>query len=446
MPPKRDGKPHPLREKALKDDDADEPYPPQNRYKLQAFQLPGQRPDEVLQHALTRVLANLADFKPERKSSLRSLVQPASSARKKLKKIADESRRVRFNDLTAKEWQAVREMTSELGFPLSESGVWDLALQKLTSDQFAYARDGEGYQSTLGSWNAAEHIPQMLSFEVAGEPRHKSICGGMSKLIAQMRVELAARHNVRIIYAARVVAIERGERPGVRLHVAFKPEPGTPEHTSQIEASKAILAVPVAALNTLRFDTALETSQELQEAMVEGKTLFDALRFVRRIPAVKAVAYFDKPWFYEELPKELRDILQSPETERTTGARLRMKGDLFAGAKVLTDVAVRQLYFHGPGGESYRGGPDGPIRAAVVAYCDAAEVEYWTSFTGRMSERASAAAADPDLLDALRVRWKIKFTIDGPCSRLAACESISAWRTGRRHRPLRSVGLRFWPR
>jgi phytoene dehydrogenase-like protein len=165
-------------------------FPQQRRYRLKD----SRSPDDVLIDSLLDQLADVEIQQPPSHGDqeLLDLFHVSKHLTDKLKTLRKRRGRsaAAFTKFSFAEWQTIRALGHATNYPLHETGIWDLALRRLNSESIAYAKDGEGYQSVLGSWNAAEHLPHML-YEAEMARRtdsvHHSVIGGMERVTDRLR-------------------------------------------------------------------------------------------------------------------------------------------------------------------------------------------------------------------------------------------------------------------
>ncbi len=275
-----------------------------------------------------------------------------------------------FKSIPIDYWREIRSRGTFENQRLIDINLWDLVLRRCDPQLFEYIRDGVGYQSLIGPWNAAEHLPALLG-ELGGGTQ-SSIIGGMGRLPVKLREMFTGAGADTKIHTRWILKRIKSLYDG-KLQLDFL----TPGESVSVVATNVVLALPVGAARRVAFEIKDKHLTEPLRQRVGGLNSFleDA---IVSIPALKVVAFFEKPWWWTGLHHSRRQKLLDYDPKLV---QVAPDGE-FGGMKIVTDTPVRQLYFHGRGGYNFRrSGGGGRVGALVVAYCDASEVDYWRSLS-----------------------------------------------------------------
>jgi hypothetical protein len=356
-----------------------------------AYNLRGNRnerklsPDEVLLHAICEVLRRI--IIPEWTNAyIPGYRQKEFEVRQSEMSTANLS----FEYFTIDEWRAVKQYGSVGSRMLRDYSLWEVVQLVLSPEAIAMARDCLGYQTIFGSWNAAEHIPWFLS--EFGNAKYLAIDGGMSLLVNALDRELKKRHGDPVKFVHEVASIQRLSKGRV-YKICFKA-------AEPCYARNILLSISKGALERIAFPAGITLTSELMGA-TGGTTLSEALGCISANPLMKAFVFFKEPFFWNKLhpdhkkgmAESRRCILVNPGEYVANGERVtwRVPGDGdFVCSKVLTDLPVRQLYFHGNhpvkgklgwwrADRAHRSN----IKGMIMAYCDAKDSEYWALIARR---------------------------------------------------------------
>lgn len=324
----------------------------------------------------------------------------------------DRLKEKRFDYFTVPEWIVIKKFGRIDGRRLYEYSLWELVERELGAETFRLARACLGYQTIFGAWNAAEHIPWFIaefgSIQFSGptqseappSPAVAAIRGGMQRLVDAIKVQLG---GVAIHTDATVSSMD-GVVDG-RIKMQMRSRGGG---AITVLARKVICAVSRGALeriswpSTFRLDPVLAT-----QSRAAAPAFGECLNVVVGNPLMKVFALYERPWVWELASNSARLSLAKWDRVRLT----KRSPDLgqssfkipdeaeFVGSRIITDLPVRQLYFHGPadGWWNPKAKLAGRICGMVMAYCDARESEYWARIWRRARSGKTESFSDLDV-------------------------------------------------
>jgi len=146
-------------------------------------------------------------------------------------------------NLSAAEWQDVKENFKIDGRYLYEHGFWNLLHAVMSSEAYKLIMDAGGYNTPMTNWNAAEAIPWYLS-DFGPEAEYRTVVGGMESIPQGL--------------AARFTELGGQIYTGTRLHTFVRDEAGlvrlTFDNAPPVAAQHLVLAMPRRALELLDDD------------------------------------------------------------------------------------------------------------------------------------------------------------------------------------------------
>lgn len=310
-----------------------------------------------------------------------------------------------FDSFTLNEWHVIRNAAmyhdTEYGNQyLYETCLFNILQRELSTEAVTLSQDALGYSSVFGSANAADLIPWFLN--EFGNQTYKTITNGMSELIFKFvdRIDelMKSRSKKQLPwnnFKYKLLSVKK-EKGNYKLRFEDIPK--------LITADKIIFSVSKGALERIHFDHTFKIDPDLGSA-TGGAKLGEVVQAVTAYPLLKAFLFFESDWFWshmdqtnqEHFIKQYRFYEANKEKEekknelhrRINFCRNYEGGHEFVSTRILTDLPIRQIYFHGPQGVWYR--PDAPenakklIKGMIMAYGDSRQAEYWTSLAGRNS-------------------------------------------------------------
>ena len=383
-----------------------------------------------------------------------------AAARSKLSEAVIELRTLlredlKFDFFTIEQWKFIREAGKIDDELLFESCLFSIVENELSSEALALAQDAFGYRTIFGAANAAEHLPWFLN--EFGQVDYKCLKGGMSKLVHWMESRISAHYSSDD-------ARHSWFQPGSKLISVSQVEGAEREYLLKLRvgensvrwyrAKKVILATSKGALERIEFGTEFMMTDALKKATGAG-VFGDAVRCVAGNPLMKAFLFYERPWFWDDLHETQRAAIaqlagaeDAEESARAADAGgsdakpvaptprvLLSPNGQFVCTRILTDLPMSQVFFHGPGGTWWQGREDELVKGMVMAYGDSRQAEIWSSLarrgdSGRRKQEyegdAAFAAAYSDGYDEV---WQ-RFACSTPLYRLMQ-KNISAILRGR---------------
>lgn len=370
-------------------------------------------PAALALHGIAKVLQKVVVPEPVSSDSEQRLVN-VKDLNKKLRKCYESVIFDRFQAFSPKEWRTIKllgKYPNENGLNLYQLGFWDVIQSQLSSEAYSFVDEGLGYQTIIGTWNAADAIPWFLA-DFAGVP-YRSIRGGMGQIPIQLhktfveamtqRTELRPFSEDLVVFQSTKVkkVVWREGTRDVLIHAEI-PVQGSLGASApvRLRASHCLVCVSKGACERMQFVTIGADSRELdlkrrsvmravvphsaessepsirdRDGMlgrIVGAYPDDASRYtlswildcVERQPLLKMFLAFSLAWW-------------EPMWQRTNE-----RSEQNQGFKVFTNLPLRQLYYHFAPRPS--GGAVSPGRASteghegmVMAYCDAKHAAYW---------------------------------------------------------------------
>ncbi len=331
------------------------------------------------------------------------------------KKIADASsnaHRIVHKVFTPVDWRAIQRHGAFGDHALHTLGFFDVIQATLSEDAFKLVEDGLGYQTIIGTWNAAEAIPWFLKdFSFF---KYESLREGMSSLpkaLVDRFAQLAtATHSGATIAPDQLVlrgwilkelsrcVTSDASQPLYRLTFEHhgREEAAHPDWyladrlvaPRHVYAKHVILALPNSAMKANRIainDLRVRRPKRQDPAIAHSlsdKDQWDAyLNAVSAHPLLKIFAVFSTPWW----------MTCTNEGACTADMFNRFiasaDASVFSTTRVFTDLPFRMTYYHGPDSESRIDSSRGLARGMIMAYCDSKHAAYWDSLNDLESKR-----------------------------------------------------------
>lgn len=277
----------------------------------------------------------------------------------RLRELDMDALQVRLATITPREWMMIRKYGNYRNRLLWRVGFWDVLLQELSTEAYAFAHDGMGYESIMSNWNAAEAIPWFLSDFFTPADEYLRIHDGMESLPERLRDRLLPHAAVHLYSTLlRIRAATSGEDLLTLDFVDSSPGK-TPRHFTQ-RAKQVILAIPQGAIRGVDYSGFPEHERSAFAALVErvtGHQLF------------KLFLAYDNAWWVDT------------RIWNCGNAGSPLPVDAGSSGRVFTDLLLRQVYYYGPDKQSDDNRSAGPQsqRAAMLmaSYSDSHYVEFW---------------------------------------------------------------------
>lgn len=343
-----------LRGQHFRDDELRNDSAPYNLADTPERNEKGKTPDELVAMVLERALKELVLVKGGLLRAKTLLV---------LEKLRDKILRTKLDH---EDWKAIQEDARLLGdVRLRDIGLWNLIHHYLSPDAAQLVEDGFGYESVIGNWNLSDAIPWFIDDFGPGQS-YESIEEGFSHVVECLQKLLkseTSRFTCEIFFNTRVRTLSVANEPNVTgvtpttaraghatlryelkatqtalryrhfndhllsQHKADSPEKKDKMSWYAFKANAVILAIPKQPLSKLNVSSLLG-----HRATFDKQTQWDNWKYadrqwrgtldkVRAHRLAKLVQAYRTPWW------------RTPETP---------KG---AGALIITDLPLRQLYY-----------------------------------------------------------------------------------------------------
>ncbi len=382
-------------------------------------------PGALVIHAIAAALQEVRLPEPGR-------VDPANTAR--LVDVKDVNLKLRncypdvlahgFKAFTPIEWRTIKllgKYPTVDGLYLYQLGFWDVVQSQLSSEAYSFVDEGLGYQTIIGTWNAADAIPWFLT-DFFGT--YRSVAGGMGQIPRRLHISfleaMAQRRELNPFKPARVVfqrtrvkkVCWRESDNKVAIEANVDVEDGITA-SCRVAAAHCLVCISKGALEKIKFGVLASDDQEEsdlrersvlveplpsetgQKSRVESaprRTLignvvnrytpdqkfytFDwLLGCVEPQPLLKMFFAFQRAWWEEAWQRATEQRPQVPQ-----------------GFKVFTNLPLRQIFYHFPNSRSRTAntvdmGGAGEPEGMVMAYCDSKHASYWEALRGHDGRR-----------------------------------------------------------
>ncbi len=377
---------------------------PQTGYKITSSAQRGKQPGELIGYAISKLLGDpdldiLGDGVGI--SSVRHL-------KEQVKRASEAGLSISFEHLSPAEWHYFKMWARYAGTKLSDLGFWDLIQGQLEEESYQWVEDGLGYQTIIGTWNAADAIPWFLADFALGKKRvrsadgddvevnvqYASLHGGMSRLPEALRALFlkeawapAGAHgedfHVRLYHWLTTIRCEDSgaflltfeeRHQDLESHGYGHVLRPSPPRTRMVRAKQVILAMPPGAIR----EVALE-GPALDSLDVAGfKSL---LGTVTSHDLLKMFIVYSTPWWWDG----------NVDTESASLGSVSTPGGVteFSGYRTFTSLPLRMLYYHGPQSQLHASAYGEvsntlqPRMSMIMAYCDARHALYWDALKSK---------------------------------------------------------------
>ncbi len=265
----------------------------------------------------------------------------------------------KYAQLDTAGWLAAKRTTTWQGKPLWDRGFWNVLSEILSNEAIDLIREGGGYPSFIGNWNAAEASAYLTADFPAGAA-YKTIHGGMQRLPLAVKARVE-RAGGTVHAQARLVSLSTlpGDAAGFRL--VFAPARAG-DAARVVNAKSVILALPKRAIELIDTGTLLSAP--------DVRRAFNA---VDRVPATKVFFGYRTPWW------------------RQLGLR---------SGRANTDLPMAQCYYFGTEGEQAGGVPRSTNSLLMASYANDGPSEFWRFAAGFGGTPLTAPVGD-DLIKQL---------------------------------------------
>lgn len=250
-----------------------------------------------------------------------------------------------------------RSTTYNPGDPLKNIGYWNLIFDQIGSEGYLYAAAGNGYESNVINWNAADALIYNNEFAPGGT--FKTLKTGYSSLFAALFEHIrkaCAANGIKLDYQpqTRLRSIFLNpERKGAitfTLATAHAPFKNSGTHTTD----HAFLCMPTASLSTVAEASRYHEGNIVDVLNHERVVLYR--ESVIRQPSYKVAMFFDADWWNNSIfpPK------------------LGAASDNIFGPTI-TDTPLRQIYYFGNNGLDQ----PTPVYSVLASYDDEQFTGFW---------------------------------------------------------------------
>ncbi|AEF41371.1 flavin monoamine oxidase family protein [Hoyosella subflava] len=248
-------------------------------------------------------------------------------------------------EFSRSDWPAVKASREVMGRPLTDLSLRSLLDDTLSPDAVQLAAMGEGYETFLRDYNAADAIQILLSLVTQD---YRTPVDGYQALPLAL-AEAFTKSGGTVTTGTRLITLERASGRRTRCIL------DTGGEISAVDAQAVILAIPRAAIEALDQTSFLFDSRETRAD----------ISAVAPVPASKLFLAFDEPWWEE------------------------IAGD---HGNLATDLPLRQVVYFGHEGD---GGPG----LLLASYNNSFSTWYWEAEADRGGPYfAGPAAPDSEAL------------------------------------------------
>jgi hypothetical protein len=123
-------------------------------------------PGDLVVHAIGRALQEVEVQMPTIQRHQEHLFADAADLNTILPNCKDRVEKMAFRAFSPRQWRTIRlhgHYPGRNGLPLFKLGFWDVIQSQLSSEAYSFVDEGLGYQTIVGTWNAADAIPWFLA-------------------------------------------------------------------------------------------------------------------------------------------------------------------------------------------------------------------------------------------------------------------------------------------
>jgi hypothetical protein len=252
--------------------------------------------------------------------------------------------------------------TYKPGDPIKNIGYWNLIFDQVGSEGYLYAAAGNGYESNVINWNAADALIYNNEFVPGGT--FKTLRTGYSSLFTALFEQIKAacdsqginlEYNPQTRLRSIYLDPERGNRITFTLAKAKSPFANAGTRTTD----HAFLAMPTESLSIVAGGSLYHEGKIIDVLNHQRVTLYR--ESVIRQPAYKIAMFFDSPWWRA-------DSANPPQYPPRLGDE---KSNVFG--PTITDTPLRQIYYFGNNGADQ----SKPVYGLLASYDDEQFVGFW---------------------------------------------------------------------
>lgn len=254
-------------------------------------------------------------------------------------------------------WDKIKPTASADGRHLYDTGFWNLLLDAVGQEGYAFLRDGLGYESVVANVNSIEAMEASVAdFVGSPPPEYLLLRNGYQTMPEELvRRFVAEGGTVHLHHQVRRIDRETVDGEEVlSLALTVWPE-GRPV---KVRARHVVLAMPQRSIELLDPDTFL----------FAGDQFLSDLGSITPRPASKLFLGYDRPWW----------------------EKLHLK----AGRSV-TDLPLRQTYYWGVEGRQPGADPANRNALLLASYNDLDDVDFWNELLPRPHRLAPVAVTRP---------------------------------------------------
>lgn len=295
---------------------------------------------------------------------------------------------VGFEFFNLHQWKCIRSYATYHNKHLYETCLFNILIQELSPEAVSLGVDAFGYNNVFGAANAADHIPWFLN-EFAGTHYH-TIKNGMSVIINNLRDRISSffpkddcMQWLKLNHKLKSIDVDKEK--GYVLSFVYNNE-----EVKYEKFEKVIFSISKGALERIYFPHQFKLNDKLRNC-TGATNISEAVQCVTAYPLLKAFLFFKTAWFWQRIPEFDRQKIIDAEVNRKKidleirpPSRINLINDKdFGTARVLTDLPIKQIYFHGSEGPWRRKYAEIDCDGMIMAYGDSRQSEFWASLSGR---------------------------------------------------------------
>lgn len=278
--------------------------------------------------------------------------------------------------LTPEEWTERKRTFKFDGIHLYKLGFWNLLERILTTEGYQYATNGQGYDTFLSNWNAADAL-EFLYADFGPNVSYRYLHAGYQEL------------PVRLLDDAKKKGVQFEENHRLRswskvanskediIELLFDDPTQKDEEPIRVLTRKLILAMPRKSLELINMPDDADTEHFRR----------DLLPAVQPQPMFKFFVGYEYPWW-------------------------RVLG--MTSGQTITDNPLRQVYYWGSNYQRFfaeappeTGGVENdPEHSMIMVYLDGRDVPYWQPLFESISRNFNVINPDPDTeFEVLKVSY-----------------------------------------
>jgi monoamine oxidase len=271
------------------------------------------------------------------------------------------------------DWQRFKETATVViegnERPLHDLGFWNVILGTLSAEGYQLVRDGGGYYSAPGNWNAAEALPFMWADFVGAT--YQKLRDGFQHLPLEMVDRFQAAGGEMLLHHELRLLRPSTEGDAGSLEATFLRGPEREQWRCQ--AGHVVLALPRRAIEMLDPETFLFANPQFVAD----------LDTVARESAAKTFLTYAQPWWQEQLGLE--------------------------SGRSISDLPLRQTYYFGTEGEQPGADPRNRTSLLMASYADGSPVDFWRGYAGGPAFTATpGAGVAPELVASAAMTAEIQ--------------------------------------